>query len=113
MGAGLFPAAQPKLNEFDKVRLMSLHSGTRQVLLSLCSVHNDEEGGSRAPIVIRSILRVELELALTTTYDFSCGLSSAGRPDPEPQMAKAGRAGRSGLTHQTATSSPPGRQSGI
>lgn len=41
---------------------MILHSGTQQVLLSLCSVHNDEEGGSCVPIVIRSILWVELNL---------------------------------------------------
>lgn len=46
-----------------------------------------------------------------TICDFSSGLSSAGRPDPEQQTATAGRAGRSDLTHQTATTSPPETES--
>lgn len=46
-----------------------------------------------------------------TRCDFSSGLSSAGTPDHEQQTAKAGRAGRSDPTHQTATISPPETES--
>lgn len=45
-----------------------------------------------------------------TICSFSSWLSSAGRPGPEQQRARAGRAGQSELTHQMATTSPPKTQ---
>lgn len=47
---------------------------------------------------------------LMTRCGSSCGLFSAGRPDPEPRRATAGRAARSGRTHRRATTSLPERQ---
>lgn len=110
-------AAPSDVHDFNKVRrIMSTfrhNASASTCVLQVSSTVRGQEAKRPSGLILAPADPQRAERRLTaplmTQCDSSCGLSLAGGPDPEPQMATAERAGRSGRTRRRATTSPPER----